>query len=205
MMNIQEEIRAEKASHLDWNEIREQKAYEELEQKRLQKIRAKKEQQIQEAKTYIKDKLSISITKVIRREAKCMQITQEEIDKYPHIGINNEIKNEWNRKVLHQINQILGIRYCFSDNPEISIVSESESLHCKEEPIYATDIFGNETDIIDIFCDPIKIIHVKFENYDFQLFATYEYNKFDVASKLIYLPQVITNGYIKYELQKEDE
>ena len=204
MMTIQEEIRAEKASYLDLNEIREKQAYEELEQKRLQKIRAKKEQQIQETKTYIKDKLSISITKVIKEE-KGIQITQEEINEYPHIGGNNEIKNEWNKKVLNQINQVLDIRYCFSDNPKISIVSESESLHCKEEPIYATDIFGNETDIIDVLYDPITIIHIKFGKYDFHLFATHQYNKFDVASKLIYLPQIITNGYVKYELQKEDE
>ena len=202
MMNIQEEIRAEKASYLDWDEIREQKAYEATEQKRLQKIKAKKEQQIQETKKYIKEKISISIVKVIENEG--LQITQKEINKYPYI-VSEEIRDEWNNKVINHINDILDIRYFSSKTPEISIVSESESLHCKEEPIYATDMFGNETDVIDIFCDPITIIHVKFDEYDFHLFATRQYNAFDVAAKLIYLPQIITNGYIKYELQKKED
>ena len=201
-MSIQEEIQAEKASYIDWDEVKEIKAYEATEQKRLQKIKAKKEQQIQEAKKYIKEKISISIVKVIENEG--LQITQNEINKYPHI-VSDEIRDEWNNKVINHINDVLDIRYFSSKTPEISIVSESESLHCKEEPIYATDMFGNETDIIDIFCDPITIIHVKFDEYDFHLFATRQYNAFDVAAKLIYLPQIITNGYIKYELQREED
>lgn len=203
MMSIQEEIAAEKASYIDWNEVRERKAYEEIEQKRLQKIRAKEEQQIQEAKTYAQKKISINLAKVVK--GKGLQITQEEIDKYPHIGGNKEIQNEWNKEIIRHINSVLNVRYFYSNYPKISIVSESESLHCKEEPIYATDMFGNETDIIDIFCDPISVIHVKFDEYDFCLFKTRQYNEFDVASRLKYLPEIITNGYVKYELQKEDE
>lgn len=204
MMSIQEEIQAEKASYLDWNEIRERQAEKEIHESKMKKIRAKKEQEIQKTKEYVKAQTFINIVKVIENTG--IKITQEEINKYPHMGINDEIKNEWNNQVIKNINQTLHIRYCISNNPKISIEVNSETLHCKAEPIYETDVFGNKTDIIDIFCDPITIIHVKFDEYAFHLFETQKYNELYVAAKLIYLPQIITNGCIKYELQiKEDE
>lgn len=202
MMNIQEEIRAEKASCLDWDNIREQKAYEESAKKQAAKREEQKKQEIKKAETYINKKLNNGN----------FQITQEDINQHPCIGFDNNIKNEWNNQVIKAINQTLEFK-CWEDvvwgrvNPEIHVEAEDETL-CYEAKVYSTDMFRNELDLIDIIYDPIAIIHVKFDDKDFHLFESNEYNELIVAANLYYKPKIITNGCVRYELKivkEEDE
>lgn len=200
MMNIQEEIRAEKASYLDWDEIREHKAYEESAKRQAAKRQEQKKQEIKKTETYINKKLNNSN----------FQITQEDINQYPYIGSDNNIKNEWNNQVIKAINQTLEFK-CWEQvvrgrlSPEIHVEAEDETL-CYEEKIYSTDMFGNELDLIDVIYEPIAIIHVKFDDKDFHLLESNEYNELIVAANLYYKPKIITSGCVKYELKivKED-
>ena len=199
MMNIQEEIRAEKASHLDWNEIREQKAYEECAKRQAEKIQQQKEQGVKEAERYLNKKLNNND----------FQITQKEINQYPYIISNQDIQNEWNNQIIKAINKILEFK-CWEKVvhghliPEIRVKAEDETLYYKEN-IYSTDMFGNKLDIIDVICDPIAMIHVEFDNKDFHLFETDKYCALIVAANLYYKPKTIIDGCIKYELQITQE
>ena len=120
MLSIREEIEADNASYLDWDEIRERQAekeiHEKYQQKKAQKAKLQREQEIKEASKYMELKIGQSNK----------TITQEEINKYPAIGYDTTIQNAWNDMMIGAINHIL--RFAFDENPEITVVSEDMNL-----------------------------------------------------------------------------
>ena len=180
-----------------WQEINYDEIKKHQRWKREKEEKERRQQQEQEEK----EKKAIEyLNKILNNDVRYgiekVEITQKNIEE---IGvITNKILNVWNNEILWIINNVLRIRSHF-ERPKITIEIGEDELY--EEDIYIYDEYG---DVIDIISDPIIIIHVKFCDYDYQMFADKDWTPLIIAGKLLYIPESIEIFGVTYKLEKRE-
>ena len=177
MMSIQEEIRADNASYLDWNEIREIEAYRKMKEKQEQKFKEEQKKRVEEAVKYLNNKINFRQARLGEQN---LQITEEDIELHPIIRFNNNVHKEWNRMVKMILEEVLDTQYFLQDKPDI-FLTQGE---CFEEPESG---------------DGVNIVSISFDGHIYELLNE---NILKVAADIRYLPKTIQlSSHVKYELR----